>query len=109
MQVSAHAPNGQCATEKVPRSEPHQTHFPGSKLSDLPSHHSKTHIFIQPQMTAHDTMATPVDKKETEDMFRSIGDTVDAMSGGGADSTAEERSNIEDPQIIDHIGMSCHS
>lgn len=54
-------------------------------------------------MTAHNTMSAPVNQKDqpAEEMFRNIGDTVEQVSGGAT----EEESTIEDPQIIDHIGI----
>lgn len=99
----AHAP----LPKKCPAATPPKPISLTQSSLTFPSHHSQTPHLKKPQMTAHNTMSAPVDRKEQEDMFRTIGDTVDAVSGGGAgaDSTAEERANIEDPQVIDHIGM----
>lgn len=49
-------------------------------------------------------MATPADPKQ-EDMFQSIGDRVNEVSSGGNNVEVEENFTVDEPQIVDNIGI----
>lgn len=50
-------------------------------------------------------MAAPTEPKQ-EDMFQSIGDRVNEVAGSGSNAEGEETFTVDEPQIVDNIGMS---
>lgn len=49
-------------------------------------------------------MAAPAEPKQ-EDMFQSIGDRVNEVSSGGNNVEEEENFTVDEPQIVDNIGI----
>lgn len=59
------------------------------------------------QLTIKSAIMATAEPKQ-EDMFQSIGDRVNEVSSGGNNAEAEENFTVDEPQIVDNIGINVY-